>query len=254
MNDGVERVINRPCLRKTASAPTTSGAAPSDDPPSKPRTARSGVSGVILFSADSQTGLRDLNLPQTLMRSYGHSDLRRLCRGNRGRRGSGRRRNRDCLTFPAQRHRRRNASRSINQRGRRLERKRSNQVTHMAERRRSPRSNNSLCGCLYFNNQRNAVDCLIRDISSQGARVIFSDAASVPDVVELYIPQKEQSVRARAVAPQRGARPCLLGQRGRGQRRAAVQRIGRARRAARVRGARAALHRPAAQERASGRQ
>lgn len=32
------------------------------------------MSGVILFSADSQTGLRDLNLPQTLMRSYGHSD------------------------------------------------------------------------------------------------------------------------------------------------------------------------------------
>ena len=31
----------------------------------------------------------------------------------------------------------------------------------------------------------------------EGARIIFSATVSVPDVVELYIPQKEQTVRAR---------------------------------------------------------
>jgi hypothetical protein len=40
---------------------------------------------------------------------------------------------------------------------------------------------------------RNAVDCLIRDISPYGARLIFSDAVTTPDVLELYIPQKEQN-------------------------------------------------------------
>ncbi len=67
----------------------------------------------------------------------------------------------------------------------------------MAERRRSPRQRSFLRGCIYFNQRRGAVDCLIRDVSSDGARVIFSDAVSVPDIVELHIPQKERTLRAR---------------------------------------------------------
>ncbi len=66
----------------------------------------------------------------------------------------------------------------------------------MAERRRSVRNKSFLRGCVYFNKRRGAMDCLIRDISDEGARIIFSDAVSVPDVVELYSPQKEQIVRA----------------------------------------------------------
>jgi hypothetical protein len=67
----------------------------------------------------------------------------------------------------------------------------------MAERRHSTRQKSFLRGCVYFNKRRGAVDCLIRDISDEGARIIFSDTVNVPDVVELYIPQKEQTVRAR---------------------------------------------------------
>ena len=52
---------------------------------------------------------------------------------------------------------------------------------------------------IYFNNRRSAVDCLIRDISSHGARLIFSDTISTPDVVEIYIPQKEQTLRAHVI-------------------------------------------------------
>ncbi|MGD0024581.1 MAG: PilZ domain-containing protein [Xanthobacteraceae bacterium] len=67
----------------------------------------------------------------------------------------------------------------------------------MGERRRSVRQKSFLRGCVYFNKRRGAMDCLIRDISDSGARIIFSETVSVPDVVDLYIPQKEQTVRAR---------------------------------------------------------
>lgn len=66
----------------------------------------------------------------------------------------------------------------------------------MGERRRSLRQKSFLRGTVYFNKRRNAFDCLIRDFSSRGARIIFSDTVSVPDMVDLYIPQKEQTVRA----------------------------------------------------------
>jgi hypothetical protein len=66
----------------------------------------------------------------------------------------------------------------------------------MGERRKAARQKSFLRGCIYFNNRRNAVDCLVRDISPTGARLIFSDAITTPDVVDLYIPQKEQTLRA----------------------------------------------------------
>ena len=66
----------------------------------------------------------------------------------------------------------------------------------MAERRRSLRKKSFLRGCVYFNKRRSAIDCLIRDISDQCARIIFSGATNFPDAVELYIPHKEQAVRA----------------------------------------------------------
>jgi len=67
------------------------------------------------------------------------------------------------------------------------------------ERRRTPRQKSFLRGMIYFNNRRNAVDCLIRDISPNGARLIFSDAVTTPDVLDLYIPQKEQTLRVHVV-------------------------------------------------------
>ncbi len=67
----------------------------------------------------------------------------------------------------------------------------------MAERRQSVRQKSFLRGCVYFNKRRGALDCLIRDFSEHGARIIFSETVSVPDLVDLYIPHKEQTVRAR---------------------------------------------------------
>jgi hypothetical protein len=70
-------------------------------------------------------------------------------------------------------------------------------ATRMSERRGSTRRKSFLRGCIYFNNRRNTLDCLIRDISTVGARLLVSETVNVPDVVELYIPQKEETLRAR---------------------------------------------------------
>ena len=68
-----------------------------------------------------------------------------------------------------------------------------------AERRRTTRQKSFLRGTINFNNRRSVVDCLIRDISPYGARLIFSDAVTTPDVLELYIPQKEQTLRVNVI-------------------------------------------------------
>ena len=67
------------------------------------------------------------------------------------------------------------------------------------ERRRMARQKSFLRGMIYFNNRRNVVDCLVRDISTYGARLIFSDAVTTPDVLDLYIPQKEQTLRVNVI-------------------------------------------------------
>jgi len=66
----------------------------------------------------------------------------------------------------------------------------------MGERRRSTRQKSFLRGCVYFNNGQCSVDCLVRDISHEGARIIFSDHVRIPDVVQLHIPDKKRTLRA----------------------------------------------------------
>jgi hypothetical protein len=67
----------------------------------------------------------------------------------------------------------------------------------MAERRESRRSKSFLRGFVYVSRKRGALACLIRDLSEKGARIVFSDTVTLPDVVELYIPQRELTLRAR---------------------------------------------------------
>ena len=67
----------------------------------------------------------------------------------------------------------------------------------MAERRGAQRQKSFLRGWVYFNKRTRSLDCLIRDFSEHGARIIFSENVSVPDVVELHIPQKQKTLRAR---------------------------------------------------------
>ena len=50
----------------------------------------------------------------------------------------------------------------------------------MAERRRSVRQKSFLKGRVYFNKGRESADCLVRDLTNQGARIIFSELDQYP--------------------------------------------------------------------------
>ena len=69
----------------------------------------------------------------------------------------------------------------------------------MKERRRASRQKSFLRGNIQFNNGRNSADCLIRDITIYGARLVCSDTITTPDVIDVYIPQKEQTFRAHVI-------------------------------------------------------
>ena len=63
------------------------------------------------------------------------------------------------------------------------------------ERRKSPRQKAFLKGRI--NNGLGDVDCLIRDLSATGAKLIFSGGITMPPVIDLHIPTKGQSMRAK---------------------------------------------------------
>jgi hypothetical protein len=67
----------------------------------------------------------------------------------------------------------------------------------MGERRTVSRQKSFLQGRIFFNNRRTSFDCLIRDFSEHGARLKFSGTIATPDVVDLFIPTKEESYRAK---------------------------------------------------------
>jgi hypothetical protein len=67
----------------------------------------------------------------------------------------------------------------------------------MRDRRISTRQKSFLQGRIYFNNRRVSVDCLVRDVSDKGAKLVFSDVVTVPDIMELYLSNKEEVRRAK---------------------------------------------------------
>jgi hypothetical protein len=68
-----------------------------------------------------------------------------------------------------------------------------------ANRRKIVRQKSLLRGMIYFNNRQSVLDCTIRDFSPNGARLVFSNSATTPDVLDLYIPQKDRTLRAHVV-------------------------------------------------------
>ena len=67
----------------------------------------------------------------------------------------------------------------------------------MNERRTARRMKSFLRGFVYVDKERGACSCLIRDMNEQGARIIFSEAITLPNIISLHIPQKDQTLRAR---------------------------------------------------------
>jgi hypothetical protein len=53
-----------------------------------------------------------------------------------------------------------------------------------------------LKGIVYYDNRRASIECTIRDLSDTGARVAFTTLVSLPDNVELHIPQKQLTLPA----------------------------------------------------------
>jgi len=66
----------------------------------------------------------------------------------------------------------------------------------MSERRGSRRQKSFLRGFVYFDKRRGVMSCLVRDLAGEGARIIFSETVTIPDVLNLHIPQREQTWRA----------------------------------------------------------
>jgi len=65
-----------------------------------------------------------------------------------------------------------------------------------SEHRNEVRQRVFLKGRIVFNNSASSMDCLVRDLSSSGARLVCSESTTLPEVFDLYIPQKERTYRA----------------------------------------------------------
>jgi PilZ domain len=66
----------------------------------------------------------------------------------------------------------------------------------MSERRRGTRQKSFLNGLVYVDKRRGAMNCLVRDLSEVGARIVFSGAVTLPRSFSLHIPQREQTFHA----------------------------------------------------------
>jgi hypothetical protein len=61
----------------------------------------------------------------------------------------------------------------------------------MDEKRSSPRLRSFLKGRVVFNSGQASLECLIRDLSSAGARLELSASVTLPDRFELYLPHRD---------------------------------------------------------------
>jgi hypothetical protein len=66
----------------------------------------------------------------------------------------------------------------------------------MSERRESRRQKSFLRGFVSFDRRRGVMSCLVRDLSDEGARIILSQGVTIPDMISLYIPQREKTYNA----------------------------------------------------------
>jgi hypothetical protein len=69
----------------------------------------------------------------------------------------------------------------------------------MVERRKSMRARTLLGGVIAFNDRASSMDCQVRNLSTAGAKVTFTNTAVVPDQFDLMIARKDRSFRARMI-------------------------------------------------------
>ncbi|CAO4169779.1 PilZ domain-containing protein [Methylorubrum aminovorans] len=66
----------------------------------------------------------------------------------------------------------------------------------ISEKRQETRKRTFLKGRIHFNKGASSMDCLIRDFSEMGARLELSETNTLPESFDLYIPQKEMTLRS----------------------------------------------------------
>ena len=70
---------------------------------------------------------------------------------------------------------------------------------HATDPRVAPRLKTLLAARISFNNGQSTLDCLIRNLSDMGAKLIVSAAVTLPECFDLLIPQKSVTRRGRIV-------------------------------------------------------
>jgi hypothetical protein len=68
-------------------------------------------------------------------------------------------------------------------------------MSDMSELRRETRLRTFLKGRILFNNGNSSMDCLVRDLSGSGARLMLSQTATLPEGFDLHIPAKDRTHR-----------------------------------------------------------
>lgn len=69
----------------------------------------------------------------------------------------------------------------------------------MEDRRLKPRNRTFLQGRVFYNNRRQSADCIIRELTEEGARLTFTDPVGLPHVFELHIPNRDQMLRVETI-------------------------------------------------------
>jgi hypothetical protein len=67
----------------------------------------------------------------------------------------------------------------------------------MTERRVLARQRTFIKGRIYFNNRMSSVDCIVRDVADNGARLEVPESVVLPDTFELYFPSRDEHFHAR---------------------------------------------------------
>lgn len=69
----------------------------------------------------------------------------------------------------------------------------------MLERRRHPRSRSLLGAIIAFNDRFSSMNCVVRNLSPEGARIVLDGTATIPAEFDLTITRGGKSYRARMV-------------------------------------------------------
>ena len=69
----------------------------------------------------------------------------------------------------------------------------------MTEQRKVTRARTVYRGSIIFNSQNSTIDCLVRNFSEVGAKIIVGETLSFPQKFELNVPQKGRSYNAMVI-------------------------------------------------------